>query len=345
MATNILTFSDEQLRVAANLEQHYDVWIETQRSLFTLPYGMKWKTVSGRDYLYETADRQGNGKSLGARSPETEERYKRYREEKDSLSERAKISAARLQETCRLYRALRLPMIASEAAKILREADRRRLLGSHLIVVGTNAMPAYALEAGGRFDQVPDETDDFDMAWSYDGAEPPLPDKTATVWTMLKAVDGTYTINSERPFQARNSSAYEFELLSAESRIETMHRLDKPKPIPLPEQEWLLPGMRVSHVVVGRDGSPARIVAPDPRWFALQKLWMAAQEKRNPLKRKKDAIQGAALLDAVSTHMRQFPLDVAFEASLPEELQPFYRDWRHEQGSAVADGAPSWSDG
>ena len=344
MASVLLPFSDEQLRVAANLEQHYDVWIETQRSLFALPYGMQWKTVSKRDYLYEIMDRRGNGKSLGPRSPETEELFVRYRAEKDTLGDRAKASAARLQETCRLYRALRLPMIASEAAKILREADRRSLLGSHLIVVGTNAMPAYALEAGGRFDQVPDETDDFDMAWSYDGTEPPLPGKTATVWTMLKAVDATYTINSERPFQARNASAYEFELLSAGSRIETMQRLDKPKPVPLPEQEWLLPGTRVSHVVVGRDGSPARIVAPDPRWFALQKLWMSAQEKRNPLKRTKDAIQGRALLDAISTHMRQFPLDDAFEESLPAELQPSYREWREESASDIEFAAPSWSD-
>src|SRR3546814_8199717 len=78
-----------------------------------------------------------------------------------------------------------------------------------------------------------------------------------------------------------------------------MHRHDQPKPIPLPEQEWLLPGTRISHVVVGRDGSPARLVVPDPRWFALQKLWMSAQGKRNPLKRGKDQIQDTALLDAV----------------------------------------------
>jgi hypothetical protein len=343
MANAFIPFSDEQLRVAANLEQHYDVWIQTQRSLFTLPYGMQWKTVSERDYLYLIHDRRGNGTSLGPRSSETEARYAAYREEKDALGERAKASAARLEETCRLYRTLRLPMVASEAAKILREADRRSLLGSHLIVVGTNAMPAYALEAGGRLDGVPDETDDFDMAWTYDRPETALPDRTASVWTMLKAVDATYTVNSERPFQARNAAAYEFELLSAESRIGTMHRQDKPKPVPLPEQEWLLPGIRVTHVVVGRDGSPARIVAPDPRWFALQKLWMAAQDKRDPLKRKKDAAQGKALLDTISAHMRRFVLDKAFEHGLPAELLPFYREWERTRDAADGDAAPPWS--
>ena len=40
-------------------------------------------------------------------------------------------------------------MLASAAGPILREADRRRLLGRDLLVVGTNAMPAYAIEAGG----------------------------------------------------------------------------------------------------------------------------------------------------------------------------------------------------
>ena len=340
MSFAVLPFSDEQRRVAANLEQHYEVWIETQRGLFDLPYGMQWKTVSGRDYLYEIADRRGNGRSLGPRSPETEARIELYRSEKATLLERATSSASRLDETCRLYRALRLPTITSEAASILREADHRRLLGSHLLVIGTNAIPAYALEAGGRLDGVPDQTDHFDMAWTYAGEARPYGKRLAPVWAMLKAVDKTYTVNTERPFQARNAKAYEIEMLSAASTIATMSAADRPKPIPLPEQEWLLPGVRVSRVVTGRDASPARIVAPDPRWFALQKLWMAAQEKRNPLKRRKDEIQGTALLDAVRSRMPQYPLDQAFEAAVPAELQELYVAWKQQADAA---SAPAWS--
>src|SRR3546814_3958212 len=116
---------------------------------------------------------------------------------------------------------------------------------------------------------------------------------------MLKAVDPTFTINSERDVQARNAKAYEVELLVAPSRITTLGSKDQPKPVPLPEQEWLLLGRPVDQVVGCRDGSPARIVAPDPRWFALHKLWMSQQLKRNPQKRPKDRAQGLALLDAV----------------------------------------------
>src|SRR3546814_7382256 len=71
-----------------------------------------------------------------------------------------------------------------------------------------------------------------------------------------------------------------------------MFRKDQPKPIPLPEQEWLLLGRQVDHVVIARDNAPARIVAPDPRYFALHKLWMAEKAGRNPLKRPKDEKQG-----------------------------------------------------
>jgi hypothetical protein len=69
-------------------------------------------------------------------------------------------------------------------------------------------------------------------------------------------------------------------------------------------------------------------VAPDPRWFALQKLWMARQAKRNPLKRRKDGRQGVALLNAVALTMPQYPLDAGFEAELPPELTELYADWK-----------------
>ncbi|MCB2079777.1 MAG: hypothetical protein KDE55_19045, partial [Novosphingobium sp.] len=230
-------------------------------------------------------------------------------------------------ESSRIARALRLPLLSADAGPILREADRRSLLGSHLLVVGTNAMAAYALEAAGTFRDVPDETEDFDLAWTADE-----PEDGTQLWDMLKAVDPTFTINTEREFQARNAKAYEVELLVAPSRVETLAGKDRPRPVPLPEQEWLLPGRRVDQVVPCRDGSPARIVAPDPRWFALHKLWLGAQAKRNPLKRRKDTVQGTALLDAVAEAMPHYSLGHEFVESLPDELVPYWEEWAKARG-------------
>ncbi len=317
-------FSEEQARALVNLEQRYQVWIEAERTLFGLPYDLRRKEVSGKAYLYEIRDRSGNGKSLGPWSDELERKLADYRQQKQSAKDRRDQSRKQLDESGRLGRALRLAMLANAAGPILREADRRSLLGDKILVVGTNAMAAYAVEAGGFIRDAPDETEDFDLAWS-------APDVEAgehTLWDMLKAVDDTFTVNTERGFQARNSKAYEVEILVAPSRASTMHRKDKPRPVPMPEQEWLLNGTPVDRVVICRDGSAARIVAPDPRWFALQKLWMGHKPKRNALKRPKDLKQGAALLAVIEQSMPHYPLNREFEARLPEDLAPIYADWR-----------------
>lgn len=329
----IRPFTDEQSRLLVNLRQRYEVWMAAEQELAAMPYDLRRKTVSGSTYLYEIRDRSGNGKSLGPMDEAREARFQEYHARKDSLKAQIKGLRPALAESAALYRALRLPMLSSEAGPILRECDRRRLLGSHLLAVGTNAIAAYMIEANGAI-VLPDETEDFDLAWVAE-----TPDEAERrVWDMLKAVDPTFTINSERDFQARNAKAYEVELLVAPSRANTLGARDQPRPVPLPEQEWLLLGRPVDQVIGCRDGSPARIIAPDPRWFALHKLWMSAQTKRNPLKRPKDHKQGFALLDAVATAMPHYPLDDAFEAALPDELRPYLAQWQnHRPTTGMAD--------
>jgi hypothetical protein len=333
--SSIRAFSDEQNRLLINLRQRYEVWMAAEQVLAAMPYDLRKKAIKGLTYLYEIFDRGGNGRSLGRWTEAAEARFTDYHTRKAAAKGRLDQTRVTLTESARLYRALRLPLLSSDAGPILREADRRRLLGSHLLVIGTNAMAAYALEAAGLIREAPDETEDFDLAWTFDGQESP----ESVVWDMLKAVDPTFAINTERDFQARNAKAYEVELLVAPSRACTLNATDKPRPIALPEQEWLLLGTPVDHVVGCRDGSPARIAAPDPRWFALHKLWMADQPKRNPLKRTKDRKQGIALLNVIAEAMPRFPLDAAFESGLPSELIPYFKVWRAEQRVGEA---PSW---
>jgi hypothetical protein len=326
-------FSDEQSRSLVNLRMRYDAWIEVERELAGLPYDLRRKTVGGHVYLYHIKDRGGNGKSLGPLTPERKTELAEYRTRKADLKARLQSLREVLAESAALYRALRLPLLSSDAGPILRECDRRGLLGSQLLVVGTNAVAAYMVEANAMI-PLPDETEDFDLAWVSKDSET----DEQRVWDMLKAVDPTFTINSERDFQARNARAYEVELLVAPSRAATLGAKDRPRPVPLPEQEWLLLGRPVDQVVGCRDGSPARIVVPDPRWFALHKLWMADQDKRNPLKRPKDRAQGLALLDAVAAAMRHYPLDERFEAAIPDELMGQFAFWKGRK-SAVSDKA------
>lgn len=327
-------FSDEQSRLLVNLRMRFEAWIDLERERAAMPYDLRRKTVGAHDYLYRIYDRTGNGKSLGRWNATHEAEFTSYHTRKVALKQALEGLRTSLSESAALYRALRLPLLSSDAGPILRECDRRQLLGSHLYVVGTNAIAAYMIEANGMM-TIPDETEDFDLAWV--AGQTDLTGKV--VWDMLKAVDPTFSINSERDFQARNAKAYEVELLVAPSRVGTLGTADRPRPVPLPEQEWLLLGRPIDQVVCCRDGSPARIVAPDPRWFALHKLWMAAQLKRNPLKRPKDAKQGRALLDMISLCMPHYPLDTAFAANLPAELMPFYADWSAQRS---VPSPPGW---
>ena len=322
MTLYIAEFTDEQRRILINIEQHYDVWMQNERQGSALPYGLKWSKRNDTEYLYELIDRKGNGKSLGRKSIETEALFEEYTRKKNDIEVRRQASQAKLAETCAQYRSLRLPLLPTEAAKILREADKRRMLDGSLFVVGTNAMPAYHIEAGGKIIDTPDETDDFDMTWTSR-----LKADGPGVFALLKSVDSTYTVNTERTFQARNAKAYEFELLAAPSTISNMAQNDGPNPIPMEELEWLLLGRPVSHVVVGRDGSPARITAPDPRFFGLQKMWLSKKPERDPLKKPKDLKQGLGVLSAVKSAMPHYPMDEAFVKALPDPLVAHFERW------------------
>jgi hypothetical protein len=323
VAQTVQPFSDEQLRTLINLRPRYEALIEAERALAKLPYNLVRKRVGEREYLYEVYDRANNGKSLGPMTAEFEQQLADYQATKRDLQMRRRTARDLVGEIGRMARPLQLPMLPSEAGEVLRELDRRGLLDGALLVVGTNCLPAYALEAAGAIADAPNETQDFDLAWIAEEER-----EAAALWAALKAVDPTFTVNTERQFQARNSKAYEVELLVAPSRQATMHPREQPRPVPLPEQEWLLPGRRVDQVVPCRDGTAARLVVPDPRWFALHKLWMSEQAKRNPLKRPKDRKQGIALLNAVAEAMPHYPLDAAFVAELPAELLSMWQQWQ-----------------
>lgn len=328
MISNSYEIDDEGLRLLANIEQHYAQWLDAERVL--LPGRLAWKTVADRDYLYCLVNGKGHGRSLGPRSGETEQLF----EKAQAARQNADALWPLLQREGALYRTIRLPRISSAAAVLLREFDRHGLLGDSLMVVGTNAMAAYEIEARVRFATAAgvDTTQDFDMTWIAEQARQTTLSAVGaaprTLLDVLKKVDSTYTINTERTFQARNASGYEVELLMPKILAETLPRSETFRPVALPEQDWLLPGRRVEHVVCGLDGLPARVIAPDPRRFALQKLWLSEKPKRNSLKKPKDAKQGALLLSAIVQRMPHYPLDEEFRTELPEELKKHFDRWR-----------------
>lgn len=320
-----MQFNEEQLRILENLHVSYDAWLLASRALADLGPRLAWKRIKDRDYLYQIRDGRGNGTSLGPRSAETESRHDNYVQARQQAEESLAALKRKQQQYGLMYRALRLPTVGTMVGRLLRALDVQRLLGDAVLVVGTNTFPAYELEAGERFATGLDATEDFDLAWA---AEKKVvlhaaPAYGGALLHVLKSVDPTFTVNGERPFQARNAEAYEVEILVAPSRVENYPFTESLRPVPLPEQEWLLLGRPVSQVLCDRSGTPCRIAAPDPRWMALHKCWLADKPERNPRKVDKDLRQGQALLAALEESLAHYPLDEAFRAGVPPELVPY----------------------
>lgn len=321
-----MNFNDEQLRNSENLAMAYDAWLDNERVWREHVHRLKWKTVNGSDYLYRIVDRDGRGPSLGPKSPELEQHFDQYMAKRDASKTARKRLSDRVQQVSRLCRALRLPAVDSMVGRLLREADLGRLLGDVLAVVGTNAMVAYAYAARRLLPSELQSTADFDIAWTSPKEAFAVSGQSARpIMDLLKAVDGTFTVNTERTFQARNADAFEVELLAAPSVTETLARSEPLRPVGnLQEQEWLLLGTPIREIVRTSDADAAAIVAPDPRWFALHKRWLATKPERNRKKVDKDAAQGTLLWSMAKEGLFPLsPVDADFIAALPDALRPF----------------------
>lgn len=305
---------DTALRAAIDLRDAYDASLTLWRDQDALVGRMTWKTIRGRDYLYHVHGNAGNGVSLGPRSTDTEAQYEAFRSAKSAIKQQLADTEPDLRRAAAVYTALGLPVVDSWAAKLFQHLDRAGLLGTHVMVVGTNALPAYQLEAQVRSGPRIHATRDTDVAWT--AAEPP---GEAMLWPALREFDPGFRVNMERPFQAIGRGARELEVLVAPSRRPTL--ADEPfDPALLPEQEWLLLGKPVRHVVSSLDRTPTALVVPDPRFFALQKSWLSYKPDRDPLKAPKDRRQ-AELVWSWLPEMPRHPLDAAFLASIPSELK------------------------
>ena len=325
-------FSPESQRVRANLEQSYAVWAETKRQLEALPASMFWKTVGSAQYLAIKETSESNAKTHGRRDEAAEQRLTNYQHEKERLNQRVRALDAQVSERAGLYRRLRMPSILDRQAEILRRLDVEVLLGTDLMVVGTNAFIAYELACGARFPTGNEETEDFDMAWCRGSgaslASTRPGDLRPTLIDCLRRLDTTYTINAKKPYQAVNQDGYEVELLAAPSTHPMPSELGFEPMASLIEQEWLLRGRPISVVVATIKGRACPLYVPDPRWMALHKMWLAEKPERNPAKKGKDLRQGNVLLDAVHYFLADvYPLDVDFLLELPEELRPHFDKW------------------
>jgi hypothetical protein len=80
----------------------------------------------------------------------------------------------------------------------------------------------------------------------------------------------------------------------------------------VPGLQWLLNSPKLDAVAIDEEGWPVPMRVPDPRAFALHKVWLSSLTTREPLKKPRDLDQARAVAALVQAQMPHLP----FEATL-----------------------------
>ena len=307
--------SSDEDRLLVDLANLYHAWSEASRRLHGGRY--RWRTINGTDYLLKYGHGQNSGVSQGPRTPEREALFEQGAQDEALV----RNTWNRLRVKGRMLKAARVPMITEVAGKALRALDTAGLLGDHLRVVGSTAIPAYEIAASVKFDPDLHATEDVDVAW----VGPALPtEETGARSPLLEAMqraDKSWTVNQERTFQLRNRHGDVLDVLVPPSAAGTLPRQEAVQAIPTVGQEDLLGGKPLDIVVLDAAGLPARVVAPDPRLFALHKILLSQDPERRAAKRSKDARQAEMVWRWVREYLLEYPVDKRFQASLSPRLK------------------------
>ena len=340
MSFNELT--DNQRRVYIDTVQVYGAYLDAMEKNRSYRGGMHWKKVKGKEYLFRSRGRYGHGESLGPRSPETEEILANFQAGKQQMKERLDSLRARLDEQARVCKAALIQRVPSVVTGILRLLAQHEMLGRNLVVIGTNALYAYEAAGGVSFDTPIMATEDMDILWDT-RSKLTLAANRNIVGTgligILRKADRSFEASGAQRFRAINKDGYMVDLIKPLPR----NALQRGKPSTLGESgdlvatelrnlQWLVSSPKFSQVVIGQDGYPALMIVPDPRAFALHKLWMSGEEDREPVKKVRDRDQAVAVAKLMlqylpqyrfnAVELRMFPRDVVQSAErVVEELQ------------------------
>lgn len=315
--------TNEQRRQLIDAQQAFASWRPSALELEALGT-MRAQSSKGRRYMYEM---HGSvRKSLGPETSQLIKQKNAHDARRADLMKRIKAIEKRLDQMAPVNRALGLGRMRGIAARIIRALDREQLLGSHVIVAGTNALHAYETAAGAIINPEHVATADADLLW--DTRQSLLLGATGVrregLLGVLKRVDQSF--NVDYGFNARNRDGYIVDLLCPETDDFTTMKVHADlEATAMPGIQWLLDAPHFEQAIVGEDGWPLRIVVPEPRTFALHKLWLSRRDDRGPVKRPRDEAHARVTAMLVSTYLRQ-PFKAKSMDWLPPELRRLLKE-------------------
>ncbi len=317
----------DQRRIFVDISQLYEAYEDAFRKNESFAGSMRWKKSKGREYLFKQLDRRGNGKGLGLRSEETEAILGDFKKGKAKAKERLASVKKRLDEQSKFCKAARIQRVPTVVAKILRILEKFKVLGNRLIIVGTNALYAYEALAGVFFDRPIMATEDLDIVFDARSGVTLAGEEGEAIGLLdiLKKADRSFSLMGEGAFRAVNRDGYMVDLIRPmpsppwKDQPRSVGGADDMQAVDTRKLDWMVSSPKLSQIVVGEDGFPARIVVPDPRSFVVHKLWLSQQKDRQPVKKPRDRMQAMAVMKLIRQYLPQYKLT-------PSDLKMFPKD-------------------
>lgn len=327
---SIKDLNGNQRRQLIDTQQVFETWraahIEHRRRFLG---SMRWAGRNGAEYLLRKI--KSHETSLGPRSPETETAYNAFIRGRNENAERLSKLSGRLDELAPINRAMGLGRLPVIAAQILRKCDDAGLLGEQLYVVGTNALFAYEVLSGAFIESELITSGDIDLL--YDARRSLSVAVNNNVQNMgligiLKQADKSFSLFRPRGYRAANNDGYLVDLIRPEPK-DVFRDRSSPAITNLPEDmegapifglTWLINAPKIEATVLDEKGYPVRVVAIDPRVFALHKAWLSSRDDREPLKRRRDIDQAKVAADIAIRYLN-LPFEREPLSALPAALR------------------------
>ncbi len=258
-----------------------------------------------------------------------EEIYEKFHSGKVKAKIRLKDLSASLAIFAGGARAGKIARVPRITANILRKLDEQNVLGRNLIVIGTNAAYAYEAAAGCLLDTGLTATTDCDFMWDARStlrlAGPEV--RHGGLLAVLQSVDKSFQTCNSSAFCAVNSSGFMIDLVKAtpnppwKKELAKLSEQDAMIASEIVNLKWMLASPKFEATAIGEDGFPVPIVAPDPRAFAIYKLFLSRQADRDPTKKDRDRRQAFAVTELIEKRLTHLPFDNASQLIFPVEMR------------------------
>lgn len=330
-AFGFIAKNQDQVREGVNTRQRFEAFLDARRRKDGYKGSMLFTKRDGIDVLIRE-QYEGNvrkQKILGPRNAETEAIQKRFLDGRDEANELFKGIQEVIQRQSGVNRALNLGRIPEIGAKIIRAIDGAGLLGKGVKVIGTNAMFAYEANAEVFFPSELTSTEDIDMLFDARANIRFLSDEPSgdpSILGLLNKIDRSF-VRAPNAFSAYNKDGYIVDLVRPqrnppwkEEPTSVGGKDGDLEAVMIGGLSWHENAPTFEAVAIDTRGFPVRIVAPDPRAFAVHKHWMSKRDDRRPDKRARDRYQAKIVAAMVSRYMPHLPFDPDILKSFPKDI-------------------------